>query len=168
MLQWRQETNIPEIYKWVEDNKEKYNLIKTLYPVKVHGFDKKDRPIVYDGLGMLPAGRFAKLVTVEDFRKYHIHFMEELGKMMRARTKKLGRAVFQLTAIVDMGGMNASHRHFIQYFKVISRIDQQYSTRLELCRRLLLLLLAVVIYSSQMLVLLLLLLRRLLQATFHK
>eukprot|EP00466_Bigelowiella_natans_P002799 jgi/Bigna1/130453/aug1.11_g5161 len=113
MLQWRQETNIPEVYKWVEDNKEKCDLIKTLYPVQVHGFDKMDRPIVYDGLGMLPAGR------------YHIHFMEELGKTMRAQTKKIGRAVFQLTAIVDMGGMNASHRHFIQYFKAISKIDQE-------------------------------------------
>jgi len=125
MIKWRKQIDIPGVYKWAEENKDKCDLIQSLYPHGIYGEDKKGRPLIYDGLGGLPGQRFSKLVTIEEFRLYHIHFMEELTRRLREMTKKEGRAMFQITAIVDMGGMNMSHRHFIPYFKSISKIDEQ-------------------------------------------
>ncbi|GAB5359166.1 hypothetical protein AAMO2058_000521400 [Amorphochlora amoebiformis] len=125
MRKYREEEKVDEIFEWHKNNPKAVKTIESLFPMIVRGFDRTGRPIVYDPIGAIPAARFAKLVTLEESHKYHTWWMEELCKILREQTRKLGRPVYQVIAIVDMNGASLDSRHFIPYFKDMSTQDSQ-------------------------------------------
>jgi len=52
-------------------------------------------------------------------------FFEKLMNICREQTKKLQKAITQITVIVDAEGCSFQHRHFTPYFKSNAGIDKQ-------------------------------------------
>jgi len=125
MREYRVEEKVDEIFDWAKENAQTVELIESLYPTLVKGFDKGGRPIVYQTLGAIPAARFAKLISLEDLHKFHTLFMENIIKLLLQRSKDLGKPIYQVTAIIDMGGASLESRHFVPYFKDMSKQDEQ-------------------------------------------
>ncbi|GAB5365081.1 hypothetical protein AAMO2058_001026000 [Amorphochlora amoebiformis] len=125
MLEYRKRDDVDNIDKWIKENPEKVNLIQSLFPLNHRGYDKDGRPLIYESVGTIPAGRFAKLVTVKDNHKYHVYFMEKLMLACRKQTKKLAKPIYQATMIVDLAGTRAEARHLVPFLKDMSAMDEQ-------------------------------------------
>eukprot|EP00468_Gymnochlora_sp_CCMP2014_P012230 CAMPEP_0167750382 /NCGR_PEP_ID=MMETSP0110_2-20121227/5957_1 /TAXON_ID=629695 /ORGANISM="Gymnochlora sp., Strain CCMP2014" /LENGTH=418 /DNA_ID=CAMNT_0007635691 /DNA_START=32 /DNA_END=1287 /DNA_ORIENTATION=+ len=117
-LKYRVDEKVDEIWEWEKRS-------KAFSPLSWHGYDKDGRPLIYENIGVIPASRFASLITVEDHHKYHTYFMESFCKVCREQTIKLDKPVFSTTAIVDMNGASLDSRHFVPYFKDMAEQDAQ-------------------------------------------
>jgi len=68
-LKYRVDEKVDEIWEWEKQNKKVCETIKSLFPLSWHGYDKDGRPLIYENIGVIPASRFASLITVEDHHK---------------------------------------------------------------------------------------------------
>mmetsp|Transcript_5712 Transcript_5712/g.10501 ORF Transcript_5712/g.10501 Transcript_5712/m.10501 type:complete len:414 (+) Transcript_5712:90-1331(+) len=125
-LKYREDEKVDQIHQWAAENKQTVDLVNSLFPIVINGHDKEARPVVYERIGIIPAARFAKLVTVDDCRKVHTLFMEDLMAHCREETKKHKRPIFGVVVIVDLGGgLSMESRHFIPFFKNMGQQDEQ-------------------------------------------
>jgi len=125
MRKYREDEKVDKIFEWAQEKEDLVELIESLFPYKLSGYDKGGRPILYEDLGSIPASRFAKLVTREQNHKHHTMFMENLMRKLLEASKKEKRPIFQTTVVVDMGGSSMESRHFVPYFKDMSQQDEQ-------------------------------------------
>mmetsp|Transcript_5490 Transcript_5490/g.9184 ORF Transcript_5490/g.9184 Transcript_5490/m.9184 type:complete len:410 (+) Transcript_5490:11-1240(+) len=125
MRKYREDEKVAKIFEWAQEKEDLVELIDSLFPYKLSGYDKGGRPILYEDLGSIPASRFAKLVTREQNHKHHTMFMENLMRKLLEASKKEKRPIFQTTVVVDMGGSSMESRHFVPYFKDMSQQDEQ-------------------------------------------
>jgi len=123
--EWREEEEMDKLDAWADNHKDEIELIESLFPLSQHGWDKEGRPLIYEDIGVIPAARFAKLVKMPGFHKWHVWWMEKLMRTMREQTKKLGKPVYKVTCIVNMQGSSFESRHFVPFFKVMSQCDEQ-------------------------------------------
>mmetsp|Transcript_19337 Transcript_19337/g.27228 ORF Transcript_19337/g.27228 Transcript_19337/m.27228 type:complete len:384 (+) Transcript_19337:2-1153(+) len=125
MRKYREDEKVGQIFEWADEKKDVVELIESLFPYRLSGYDKEGRPILYEDLGSIPASRFAKLVTREQNHKHHTMFMENIMNRLLEASKKEKRPIFQTTVVVDMGGSSMESRHFVPYFKDMSQQDEQ-------------------------------------------
>ena len=84
-------------------------IMKKWYPHSQLGFDKLNRPILFEHSGGVNSGVLLQLTTLENLIRYHWWTMEnQLNRMFEAAAAR-GDVVISTCVILDFSGMSMSH-----------------------------------------------------------
>mmetsp|Transcript_10486 Transcript_10486/g.20236 ORF Transcript_10486/g.20236 Transcript_10486/m.20236 type:complete len:423 (+) Transcript_10486:51-1319(+) len=122
-LQWRRSNNIDKV---LEEPPAKWEYYKKLVSCKNHGFDKQGRPVYVERVGEIHYPTVFEYMTLDELMDIHVYQMELNARLCRESSEKLGKDVHQSVSIVDLQGMNMSHRHGLAFIKRCAKIDEAY------------------------------------------
>lgn len=122
-LQWRKKNDVD----YILDNPPAISkLFKKILPGHLGLFDKFGRPVIINCPGRANVGIIRKYISVECATKCHAWTQENIRKLAREQTVKLGRPVEKLLSIVDLTGLNMDHMGSLDVMKAMFSIDERY------------------------------------------
>ena len=108
----RKQSEVVEQYSSITANQAAncdVEILKKWYPHSQLGFDKLNRPILFEHSGGVNSGVLLQLTTLENLIRYHWWTMEnELNRMFDAAAAR-GDVVISTCVILDFSGMTLSH-----------------------------------------------------------
>jgi phosphatidylinositol/phosphatidylcholine transfer protein len=123
VTKYRKESGIEDILK---RRLPKEDVFHDVIPHSVHGFDKDGRPIYIEKTGAIHFPTVYKCLTLEEHFLHHLYKMEHMIKLCQESTEKRGEVVENLCNIIDLKGLNMSHRKALKFIKMCADHDQLY------------------------------------------
>jgi len=127
LMNWRVENQIDNcLDEWKFD----VEGIKKYYPHQFQGYDEAGHPIYIERLGKIDIKNLGKVVTLEEFAKYHIYHHEYIQRVLLPKaTEKAGHTVKQFVTVCDVGGIGLgqlSSKSVLDLLGKVAEIDQSY------------------------------------------
>lgn len=123
--------------------KELLRMYDKIVPHAFYGFDKKNRPVMYQKIGAIhlevldqrlseqdtinvseEADYTPLFATIESFVLVHLHAMEKQSKRAEEMSNSSNNLVETFTNVIDLQGLSLSHINFIKYLKEIQIADE--------------------------------------------
>eukprot|EP01006_Ploeotia_vitrea_P045498 TRINITY_DN66947_c6_g3_i2.p1 TRINITY_DN66947_c6_g3~~TRINITY_DN66947_c6_g3_i2.p1 ORF type:complete len:469 (+),score=224.23 TRINITY_DN66947_c6_g3_i2:458-1864(+) len=107
VAQWRRRENIATL---LNRRPQKQELLRKLVPHSHHGVDRQGRPVLYEKSGKVSMSLLLSLVSEEEYLEYHTWDMEYVVRRCKRSSERLGRHIDQFTMVIDLTGVDVTHR----------------------------------------------------------
>lgn len=104
----------------------KTELFKRLVPHSFHGFDLDGRPVYIEKTGSIDYPTVYKHFTNEELMTHHCWQMEHQIERCKEGSKMVGHVVDSVCNLIDLQGLNMSHRKAVTLIKLFAGHDQAY------------------------------------------
>jgi len=120
---YRKESGIEKILK---SEVPKTDLYRKFVPHAFHGFDREGRPIYIEKVGLIDYPTAMTLLDDDDFMRHHLYQMEKQIARCAESSARLGKVVDNFCTIVDLTGLNMSHRKALRLIRAVAGHDQDH------------------------------------------
>eukprot|EP00004_Rigifila_ramosa_P001030 TRINITY_DN1100_c0_g1_i5.p1 TRINITY_DN1100_c0_g1~~TRINITY_DN1100_c0_g1_i5.p1 ORF type:complete len:397 (-),score=84.75 TRINITY_DN1100_c0_g1_i5:54-1070(-) len=103
-VRWFQENRVAGIVAEIEGNK-KYDWLRSYYPVGIYNYDKLDRPIFYERLGLLDIKGVLGKFSAEEALRYFIYLHERLEIAFAEARRRTGKPIDNAFIVEDLTGL---------------------------------------------------------------
>jgi len=122
-IEWRVQE---KVFLYPEEKPPQFQLTSRLFTGVIHGVAKGGHPLWIDDMGHVKIQVVERLISKETFVKNHIWHQENILKRCRDQSKKLGKTITNMVALVDLAGMNMSHMAALPWFGALANVDNNY------------------------------------------
>jgi len=109
-----------------EEKPPQFQLANRLFTDAIHGVTKGGQPLYIQDIGHIHMPVVEKTIAKETVANKTIWQQENILKRCRDQTKKLGKPIISMIAIIDLAGLNKSHMAVIPWFGMLMDIYQNY------------------------------------------
>jgi len=120
---WLHEKKVNRMRTVAPDNTSKH---KRLLAYALPGLDKEGHPVYIERLGACHMDTFVKLTNTTDYGTFQAWKKEQIFLKGEQQAERLGVPIYKHIQIVDLKGLNMSHRLGVSFVAEESRIEERF------------------------------------------